>query len=546
MKIHVHINEDGALRNQRYAFTDRFTLVSELLQNARRAGALHIVIDHQVDEQRLRVQDDGRGIEDFQKLLSFHESGWDDGTVTQEHPFGIGFTKCLYAAVRVVVLSGTRRVDIETAAALRREAFEVETTAQAVNGTVVEMHGVDIADLAQRIEVLCEGFPVDVVFNGRSLERRYAEDRLPFMSTPIGAVHVAGNRSGRAARNSLVFLQGFCVKRPTYYSAGEINVVHLDPQQFMARLPDRDTLIDTDQQLRRIEAQVKQSWRTVLEVARTQMPAVEFVNTYFDAMKQWGHVDLLNDMDVLPAALFERIVGYPIQSSYDQRDYVEAVATAPSRRDIEEGLVTIVSLGWPDGENTGHWMLARHKQWLTSEAHVLDSGHWLRPHVRYIEGQEIQIEARSETARATLEGRWVSPLVIVCQSVRIRVGEHEVDVVNEGVCRDGDILVPAGENSGEPVRQLSDFVDGNDRYRDDEMDADRDALADLIRRLRSTDPVDTLSSLLADLHLGKYPLLHGRQFEVAVGKGGMPGCTVELLSSTAAVAAPSGDGHAER
>ena len=30
----------GALRNQRYAFTNRFTLVSELLQNARRAGAI--------------------------------------------------------------------------------------------------------------------------------------------------------------------------------------------------------------------------------------------------------------------------------------------------------------------------------------------------------------------------------------------------------------------------------------------------------------------------------------------------------------------------
>jgi hypothetical protein len=47
MQIQVRINEEGALRNQRYAFTDRFTLVSELLQNARRAGAMRI-------EDRLR------------------------------------------------------------------------------------------------------------------------------------------------------------------------------------------------------------------------------------------------------------------------------------------------------------------------------------------------------------------------------------------------------------------------------------------------------------------------------------------------------------
>ena len=60
MQIQVRINEEGALRNQRYAFTDRFTLVSELLQNARRAGATHIEVDYDANTQTLVVQDDGR------------------------------------------------------------------------------------------------------------------------------------------------------------------------------------------------------------------------------------------------------------------------------------------------------------------------------------------------------------------------------------------------------------------------------------------------------------------------------------------------------
>lgn len=545
MKIQIRINEEGTLRNQRFAFTDRFTLVTELLQNARRAGALHIVVAHSAEEQMLRIHDDGRGIEDFQKLLSFHESGWDDAMVAQEHPFGIGFTKCLYAAARIVASSGRQRVDIDTAAALRREAFEVETTAHVEGGTTIELHGVDIAGLAQRMETLCQGFPVDVVFNGQRLERRYAEDHLPLAPTPIGAVHVAGNRSGKATRQTLVFLQGFCVERPLHFNADEVNVVHLDPQQFMARLPDRDTLIDADQQLKRVEAQVKQSWRTILEVAKMQLTPQQFVATHFEAMRQWGHVDLLNDMDQLPAALFERIVGYPVQTRYDQRDYVETVATAPTRQDIESGRVTLVSMGWPNGENAGHWMLARQKQWLTAQAYLLDAGHWIHPHVRYIEEHEAQIEPQSETARTTLEGRWVWPLVILCESVRVRVGDHEAVVVDEGVCRDGDILVPAGETSGEPVRQLSDFFDEHDRVRDDDMEADRDALADLIRRLRSTDPVATLSSLLSELTLGRYSLLHGRRFEVTVGTGAMPGCSVALLSADAAPPA-KGAIHAER
>ncbi|CAM3387895.1 ATP-binding protein [Paracidovorax anthurii] len=540
MQIQVRINEEGALRNQRHAFTDRFSLITELLQNARRAGALHICVDHAAEERVLRVRDDGHGIEDFQKLLSFHESGWDAGTVAQEQAFGIGFTMCLYAATRVVVASRHQRVDIDTAAALRRKAFDIETTAQPVEGTAIELYGVDIAGLAHRMEALCEGFPVDVVFNGHRLERRCAEDHLQCMSTPIGAMHVAGRRDGKPGRDTLVFLQGICVKRPMYCSTSDANVVHLDPRQFMARLPDRDTLIDADQQVQKIQDQVRQSWRTILEAARAQMSPAEFVETYFDAMTHWGHVDLLNDMDALPAALFERIVGYPVQAPYDQRHYVAPVEVVPSRCDIEAGRVTLVSLGWPrDAENTGHWMLARYKQWLNVKAYALHPDHWLRPHVRYIENHEAHIEARGETARATLEGRWAWPLVILCQSVRIRVGDHVVDIVDEGVCRGDDILVPVGEASGEPVRQLSDFIDDHDRYREDEMNADRDALAGLIRRLRSTDPAQTLASLLAELHLDKYPLLHGRHFEVTVGVGGQPGCTVELAQG-------AGDRDAER
>ena len=126
MKIQVRINEEGALRNQRHAFSNRFTLVSELLQNARRAGARLIRIDHDPQAQILTVQDDGHGLDDFQKLLSFHESGWDADTCTQERPFGVGFSKCLYAASRCVVASGRRRVDIDTAAALAKALVEVE------------------------------------------------------------------------------------------------------------------------------------------------------------------------------------------------------------------------------------------------------------------------------------------------------------------------------------------------------------------------------------------------------------------------------------
>lgn len=545
MKIQIRFNEEGALRNQRYAFTDRFTLVTELLQNARRAGARHISVEHLPEEQVLRVVDDGQGVGDFQKLLSFHESGWDEGLADREHPFGVGFTKCLYASSRIVVVSGRQQVDIDTAAALRRESFDVTTTRRAVNGTAIELHGVEIIDLAKQMETLCEGFPVDVVFNGTPMARRYAEDNIALSPTPIGAVHVSGNRDGKATYATLVFLQGFCVHRPPYFQDGAVNVVHLDPQQFMARLPDREQLIDADQQLKRIDAQVKQSWRSILEVAKTQLGPQDFVATYFDAMLQWQHQDLLNDMDELPAALFQRISGYPIQTHYGEQDYLEPTAAAPTRADIESGQVTLVSIGAVSEENAAHWMLARQKQWLLAEAYRLHSGHWLHPHVHYPDLEKAVVEPQGETARITLEGRWVWPQVVLCESVHIRIGGHEATLADDGVCHDGNLLMPANEVSGEAIRQLSDYVDGNDQYREDEAEADCTALADLIRRLRSTDPVATLSSLLSELGLGKYALLHGRRFEVTVGVGTMPGCSVELVCAEEALAS-SGNGHAER
>ena len=58
MQIQVRINEEGALRNQRYAFTNRFTLVCELLQNARRAGATCIEIHYDATSQQLSVLTD--------------------------------------------------------------------------------------------------------------------------------------------------------------------------------------------------------------------------------------------------------------------------------------------------------------------------------------------------------------------------------------------------------------------------------------------------------------------------------------------------------
>jgi len=325
MQIQVRINEEGALRNQRYAFSDKFTLISELLQNARRAGASRIQVQHDEATKCLRVADDGVGIDDFQKLLTFNESGWDAVTCDEERPFGIGFSKCLYSAVRCVVTSRGQRVDFETEAALSKAPIAVisvpPTDAQAgPTGTVIELRGVDLPGLATRIASMCLGFPVTVEFNGRPLERPFAPENLPLTPTPVGDVFLTGARDGQHHHDTLVFLQGFCVMQPTYHRLDRVNIVHLDSREFVARLPDRDKLIDEDDQRRRIAAALQARWREVLVAAKAELPAEQFVETYYAAMRSWGHLYLLNDVEVLPGEICEEIVGYPYQHGNGERD----------------------------------------------------------------------------------------------------------------------------------------------------------------------------------------------------------------------------------
>ena len=543
MQIQVRINEEGALRNQRYAFTDRFTLVTELLQNARRAGATRIEIAHDAASQRLRVADDGHGIDDFQKLLTFNESGWDEATSAQERPFGIGFSKCLYAASRCIVASGSQRIDFDTEDALGKQPVTVVTLTDGeagITGTVVELHGVGLPDLAERMEKLCQGFPVTVVFNGTTLRRRHAEAHLATAQTTIGAVHLTGTSDGKHSNNTLVFLQGFCVLTPIYFNDDQVNVVHLDSRQFTARLPDRDKLIDEDIQRKRIDTELKTCWLRVLEAAKAQLPAKRFVHTYYAAMRSWGHLNLLNDLDIVPHGLCARVVGYPILEDSSTLDYLQAEVVTPMRAEIECSTTTLVGLDGINEDNVPSWMLVRAKGYTVFDWTGLHPDHWAQRHVRFLEDEAVQVSSVGEQHRTELDGRWIWPPVILCEAVRIHIGDDTAEVTDAGVCHDGCLYIPAGETSGEPVRQASSFTDENEQFMEADLDADREALANLISRFRSVDPVQTMDSLLQGLKLGKYPLLHGRRFHLTVGVGTAPGHALELVDDI-----DRGGSHAE-
>ncbi|MFH1108447.1 MAG: ATP-binding protein, partial [Planctomycetota bacterium] len=62
--------------------------IIEVLQNARRAEATEVQITNA--DSFVTVRDNGRGIEEFQKLLDLGSSGWDDTIELSEDPAGVG------------------------------------------------------------------------------------------------------------------------------------------------------------------------------------------------------------------------------------------------------------------------------------------------------------------------------------------------------------------------------------------------------------------------------------------------------------------------
>lgn len=444
-QVAVRINEGNLLKNLRYAFSNRYTIVSELLQNARRAGASYVVVEYDAAAQTLMVRDDGGGIDDFQKLFTFGESGWDDTTVANETAFGLGFTKSLYAAKSCTVLSKDRAISFDTADALAQAPITVKTVATSQETTVI-LGGVELHELDRGMANLVCGFPIKVIYNGIEQDRPYAVDHLKMMEAAIGQVYLRGyDDDKKASASSVVFLQGFVISGNLLYAESQ-NIVHLDSTQFAARLPDRDVLIDADEQLKRVDAALKALWRDHLVRAKAALPASRFVEQYFEVAKTWRLLDLFDDVPALPGSLFSAISDYPYREGYGDADYLTHLDHMVTQADIESGTPNLVDLDGPDDDTVAHWMFARARGWVVFNDPGLSKQHWIKPFVKALESEPCEIAIEGEGARADLDGQWICPTVMLCDAYVVCWKGEAVRITDEALywTEEQLILVPPG------------------------------------------------------------------------------------------------------
>lgn len=517
-QVILAVNNQRLVHNLRYSFTRKDTVIAELMQNARRAGATQVNILYDIPTQTLTVEDNGCGIRDFQRMLTVAESGWDAHVKADEHPFGMGFFSALFSASRVEISSLGKKMAFVTAEALAFEALQVEDSDDGYrSGASIRLIGVSMSDyeVAGAVKRYSLGFPIPVTFNGQPQSRPHAVDQNTFKPCSIGLVHL------EHSANYTVYLQGILVHRTGHYhniGNGKESVVHLD-NSFHGRMPDRDTLADASAALDRIRFCLKELWLRHLLAEKAQMSAEVFAVNYWSLAKLWGLSDIFTDVPFLPGCALQKISQTPhIVMDYD--DYVEEPDDGISEEAVVDG-EAVLCTNLPDDDEDDHWpaaTLADLAGWRV--VRDIPAGHWSEAHTLDLSKLKVCVEY-TPLSRFHFDGDRAYCDVILCESYILRSGEHQVVVKDQAVFLESkDLLIPVSSVGVEALRQVSAYAEHDDRTSldDDALMADSKLLTDRVlaefAKLRGESQAKTLAKVLQAGNLFAFSVLKDSTFIV--------------------------------
>lgn len=337
--VRIAVNQGNLVKNLKFAFSNFSTFLAELIQNSRRAGAS--MVDIRLEGKSLTVIDDGQGVQDFQKLFTIAESGWDAQTQSLENPFGMGFTSALFACEVLKVESCGQRLEARTLDLLEMRDFSLQA-GEVASGTRLTLSNLTFDEnrIGSALREIARGYPIPIFFNGEELERPDAQDAQTFVATPVGAVSIRDLKGFGFGRRTAVYLQGIRVLGS--HSSRPDAIVHLDSARYKAKLPDRNCLIDAEDKAKEIEAQVSAVAYSMLAELQGKMDPVEFANAYWRVASKCAP-DLLRELPVVPASEVDILDDLRCFADWHS-PYAHRGANAQplKRSDFEKGVVRVV------------------------------------------------------------------------------------------------------------------------------------------------------------------------------------------------------------
>ncbi|MBU2769496.1 hypothetical protein HAP94_25865 [Acidithiobacillus ferrivorans] len=533
--VKINVNEKALLSNLKMAFATGTTWVTELLQNARRAGATQIRIVLKPELKVLTIWDDGKGIADMQNLFSIAESGWDETILSEEKPYGMGFLSCLFACEKVQINSNKQQVSVVTKDAIAFDDIHV-VPHQMVEGTFIRMEGVTNMPSLQFLKDAVKGFPVPVYLdNGpvyldrakEPLNHAHAVHALDWAQTEVGLVHIKSLCI--TFRSPTVYLQGLPIDAGFHSRfPDEHMVVHLDPTKFFGRLPDRASVIDPGKARVAIQSAIIKVYVERLHQKKLEMlaqgQAQEFVHSYGGACLAYCK-SLLNDLPFLPGNV---ITGFVNDLDCNSNNHV--VSHGPnhvSKQAVIDGAVKLFSgscNGGYDHNNMAHMAFIDAQDGLLVATDGLDSEHWVHPYVHHLTG-EVCISLSEQQAPFAIYGRFMAGKSVILGDALTLSGTFDVGGVPvemkanyDGAVFDEDkctFYVPSESNGFGIVCQASSYVEDDD-YNEQAYGEDNTLFTRLVSEARNPDPSLLLQHILGDAGLDSYASIVGHSFIVSV------------------------------
>jgi len=514
-------------------FSRTTTVIGELLQNGRRAGATQI--DVLLVDGNLTVIDNGCGIDDFSVLLSIAKSGWNQEIQRIDSPYGIGFTATIFACERISVTSRGLGFSADTADLIALHPVSVQKVASDSGKTEIRLQGQRIGNEQQVMDAvrnLARGFSVPITLNGEMLDRPCALDVRDFVPTPVGMVTTNVLTGDGVAQ---YYLQGLPINVPlrSIVFTGRYNpdkgVVHLDSTLFEGRMPDRDALLNPEASVKVIEEGLKQAAIAHLTALASTMDESSFVKAYGWLAARLEMKELLNAMDCIPKSWVSAHRGSPILcGSNSSETYLDATLPDVITREMlkQKGLYSICT----EDEHAEN-MIAAHAACEVDgyiACHSIPSWHWAAEMIETLAVEDFTAVPGVLIGSESLDLHYETVTLRLVESLHITLNDPSKmggrsEPIPTAVLYDphsSTLYATAEASSYVAVLQVSDFEE-DERYQQDACETAQSNFDAMVAVLRDKDPAVLLATFLKAGLPWKLPaVLRGHAFSVSFDDNG--------------------------
>lgn len=541
----LQVNQSNLLANLSTVFTDKTKVVTELVQNARRAGASKVFLDYELSDDKTTVSsitilDNGSGIRDFTKLFTLAESGWDAAIQSTEHPYGMGFFATLTCAKTVTIQSNGQQMVVDSAQALSGadigEAHEVDF----FGGTKIVLSGVDIKEHVFT-SFLISAFlysSIDILINGVAARRSLAlsnTDKNKVVETPFGQL-VMDEWFISAATVVVQDMRIGSFNCSTRWS--NPNTLFAN-QRIQARMPDRDSILNRSE----VEAEFN-TWLTGFYQAQLTAIRAEFaddfkfIERHFLAVLNY-YPEMLNEINWLPASAFYA-AQYPVLGGSTDCDS-KGVTFDVERKTLESGQVFIAANHADIYSNEyvmSHFLYRSNALILTDEAATqLPQNHWARAFIRDVVESDFTVTFKEFRAPISIELANIYHFsVSQCDGIEILYSPTGQSICIQDDCiyfaeSDASIEYPTDFKAGSVVvgdfnmqsllLQISSYEDEYGSMLDDLLEKDTRSAELQFKAGTGVNASDILSDLIGNLPASIKSALAGKVFLAKVVDGRM-------------------------